>query len=117
MGRPKVKDRRDSQLNFSLTADELTTLKSRATAAGMHLVDYGRAMLLRDHRRTTELPNPNGEALRLQRLLHAQLSRLGNNLNQIARRLNSGGETVPMSLPILLDEIRCALRRGAHDDR
>lgn len=86
MPRPTSKNRRDQQLNFSLTRDELTALRRRADAAGMHLVDFGRDLLLR---------------------------RLGNNLNQIARRLNTREEPAPPSLEPLLREIRILLNRGA----
>ena len=47
MPRPKIAERRDCQLNFSLTRTELTTLRERAAVADMHLIDYGRAQLLR----------------------------------------------------------------------
>lgn len=118
MPRPPSKIRRDRQLNFSLTGDELTALQSRADAAGMHLVEYGRDLLLR--RRAPSARHADPEATEAQTalaraalLLVHELRRLGNNLNQIARRLNTREEPAPPSLEPLLREIRALLNRRA----
>lgn len=118
MPRPPTNNRRDQQLNFSLTSAELTALRSRADAAGMHLVDFGRDLLLR--RRTPSSANVDPEIVDAQNtlaraalLLTHELRRLGNNLNQIARRLNTLDEAAPPSLEPLLREIRALLNRRA----
>ena len=48
MSRPRKNIRRDRQLNFSLTQAELERIRLRAMAAGMRLMDFGRALLLRE---------------------------------------------------------------------
>lgn len=118
MPRPNSKNRRDQQLNFSLTRDELTALRRRADAAGMHLVDFGRDLLLRRRAPSTrgydtEMVEAEGTLARAARLLTGELRRLGNNLNQIARRLNTREEPAPPSLEPLLREIRILLNRGS----
>ncbi len=121
MPRPSSKIRRDQQLNFSLTRDELTGLRSRADAAGMHLVDFGRDLLLRRRApsvRHADHPDPDAATAqtalaRAALLLVHELRRLGNNLNQIARRLNTREEPAPPSLEPLLREIRALLNRRA----
>ena len=118
MPRPSSKIRRDQQLNFSLTRDELTALKSRADAAGMHLVDFGRDLLLRRRAPSARHSDPDaveaqGTLARAALLLVHELRRLGNNLNQIARRLNTRDEPAPPSLEPLLREIRAMLNRRA----
>jgi len=75
---------RDRQFNVAVTADELKRIHARAAAHGMRPVDYGRARLLAAWRAA----GPEiASAAHLDPLLLAQLSRVGNNLNQIARQL------------------------------
>ena len=118
MARPPANIRRDRQLNFSLTGDELTRLRDRAAAAGMHLVDYGRGLLLRRRAPVActcdlERAQVTGALTNAARLLVHELRRLGNNLNQIARRLHGRAEPAPPTLEPLLREIRVLLNRGA----
>ena len=122
MPRPPIKIRRDQQLNFSLTQDELKGLRGRAEAAGMHLVDFGRDLLLRRRAPSTRHVDPvrldaENTLERAARLLTHELRRLGNNLNQIARRLNTRDEPLPPGLEPLLRDIRALLNRGARHDR
>ena len=117
MARPRSKTRRIHQLNFSLTGDELTALRCRADAASMHLVDFGRNLLLYPTATVRRHAPEKAEAVRAlthaARLLVQELRRLGNNLNQIARHLHSHAEPAPPSLEPLLREIRALLNRGA----
>ncbi len=118
MPRPPSKLRRDQQLNFSLTRDELTALRGRADAAGMHLVEFGRDLLLRRRVPAARLADAEaveaqGALARAALLLVHELRRLGNNLNQIARRLNTREEPTPPNLDPLLAEIRALLNRRA----
>jgi hypothetical protein len=110
MARPKQKLKRDRQFNVAVTAHELEMLHARAAARGMRPVDYGRARLFAE-RRTTEVHAAG--APHLDPLFLTHLSRLGNNLNQIARRLNTVGQPAPPTLEPLLREIRALLSRRA----
>lgn len=109
--RPKQNIRRDRQFNVSLTSREFELLFARAAACCMRPVDYARARLFG----MTEPPAGQRTA-HLDPLLQAQLSRLGNNLNQIARRLNTVGGPAPPSLEPLLRDIRALINREGADD-
>jgi hypothetical protein len=83
------KRQRDAQIKIRCTSDEFTAVAAKADKAGMSLAGFARAALLgtagpRSRRR---LP-VDGTALR-QVLGH--LGKIGSNLNQIARYLNTGG--------------------------
>lgn len=97
-------------MSVALTAREHALLHARAIEAGLRPVDYARAKLLSVRtvsRAVQEGPNHLGP------LLLAQLSRLGNNLNQIARMLHMTRNPPPPSLESLLQELRALLRRAA----
>lgn len=111
MPRPKIAERRDCQLNFSLTQSELTTLRTRADAAGLHLVDYGRAQLLRQRTLVQAATAASENALRADRLVVVQLRRLGNLLNQLVRRCHARDEPLPATLASLLSDLRAILTR------
>jgi hypothetical protein len=107
MGRPKLDIPRIRQFNVALTASEFADVERAARLAGMRPVDYGRAKLLLKPPRLTRgaySVQPVDPAL----LLH--LSRLGNNLNQIARALHELSLPTPEELNALLAEIRAVLR-------
>jgi hypothetical protein len=110
MGRPPKEIRRDRQFNVGLTAREHDVLHARAARAGMRPVDYGRARLLREHRGPASALGV--EAPHLDPLLTVQLSKIGNNLNQIARRLNTLDFPAPPSLEPLLQEIRALIAKA-----
>jgi hypothetical protein len=110
MARPKLEIRRDRQFNVGLTADEHADLHRRARAAGMRPVDYARSRLFSKHFPT--LPKVTRPP-HLDPLLLTHISRIGNNLNQIARQLNSRPLPMPPSLEPLLQELRALLRREA----
>jgi hypothetical protein len=114
MGRPKKDARRDQQLNLSLTYTELDIVRSRAAKAGMPVPDYSRERLLSDRRTNAR---PVLDIPLIAPLLYEQLKRLGNNLNQIARSLNTRQEPVPGILLQLLAEIRELITKGSHHDR
>ena len=50
-GQQKSSEPRDKQLNLSLTASELESIKQRAEAVGMRPVHFGRALLLDENRK------------------------------------------------------------------
>jgi hypothetical protein len=108
MARPRKHEVRDRQFNVGLTAHELELLRQRAAAVGMRPVDFGRARLLGEEAviAAKRVFRPH-----LDPLLLCELSRLGNNLNQIARSLNTRPGPAPPSLEPLLQEIRAMIAR------
>ncbi|MEI9803505.1 MAG: plasmid mobilization relaxosome protein MobC [Pseudolabrys sp.] len=109
MVRPKLKITRNKQFNVSLTANEHATLHQRAGQAGMRPVDYARARLFSEDFRTLQAAP---KAHHLDPLVLVHLSRIGNNLNQIARRLNTVAVPSPPDLEGVLAELRAHLRRA-----
>lgn len=109
MKRAPTKEARDRQLNLSLTATELESIRRRAEAVGLRTAHFGRALLL-DPAQKANLPKEAGS--NLNRLIFSQLARLGNNLNQIARHLNRTGDPLPVDLEPLLRDIRQILMRA-----
>jgi len=107
MSRPQQQERREYQLNLSLTKSELELLRLRAAAAEMHIVPYSRAVLLNEG-----AAPPSPPLAMIDRLTYEQLKRLGNNLNQIARFVNTMRKPPPPSLEPLLADIRAVLNRG-----
>src|SRR5258707_81742 len=95
MGRPKKSEPRSQQLNLSLTASELESIKRRAHAVGMRPVHFGRALLLDQGRKLAIKSEPSSNA---ERLIYDQLVRLGNNLNQMVRHLHQTGDPLPADL-------------------
>jgi hypothetical protein len=110
LARSKQRLKRDRQFNVGLTAPEYDLLLSRAAASGMRPVDYGRARLFGERRGVTFTEPDAGS--QIDPLFQTHLSRLGNNLNQIARRLNRLGYPPTDSLEPLLREIRALLAKG-----
>jgi hypothetical protein len=95
-----------------LTPAERSTLDAAAERAGLSLAGYARSQLLaappvRQARR------PPIERVELARLL-AQLGKIGSNVNQIARALNSTGETPPelAGVPEAIAQMRDAIMRS-----
>jgi hypothetical protein len=109
VARPKKQLKRDRQFNVSLTTRELELLFARAAAAGLRPVDYGRAQLLNEPR----APRPaTAGGPHLDPLFRAQLSRIGNNLNQLTRKVNTLDMPPPPTLEPLLREIRALIAKG-----
>jgi hypothetical protein len=82
------KRQRVKSLQIALTLEESMVVRERAAGAGLSLSSYGRAALLGE-------PGPRARrspTLNAELLAHAvaQLNKVGSNLNQIARILNSG---------------------------
>ncbi len=114
MGRPTKSEPRCEQLNLSLTASELESIKKRALAVGMRPVHFGRAVLLDQARQFAIKSEPSSNA---ERLIYDQLVRLGNNLNQMVRHLHRTGDPLPADLEPLLKDIRHIIERRCRDDR
>jgi hypothetical protein len=103
----KKPDARCHQLNLSLTAGELEDVKRRAEALGMRTVHFARKVLLNGNASPIQL-SAEGVALRHIRL---QLARLGNNLNQMVRRMHENHDPLPNDLEPLLKDIRALIGR------
>jgi hypothetical protein len=108
MGRPKISEPRTKQLNLSLTAAELASIRRRAEAVGMRPVHFGRALFFEQRRKIAPQRNVEGN---IGRLIYGQLVRLGNNLNQMVRHLHATGEPLPADLEPLLSDIRQIIAR------
>lgn len=111
MARPKKYEVRDQQLNLKLTLREMTFVRAAAEVARMEVVDFGRARVLQDGPM-----RPSAEAEDVRALLRAQLARLGNNLNQIARLMHANGSIPPNELLALLRDIRAVFERSVAGD-
>ena len=90
MARPRLgeEERRTRTLGVRLTAVEAAALSERARAARLSMGAYMRRRALGQRVRV-------GEERRLGTAELMELNRIGVNLNQIARLLNSGGATAP----------------------
>jgi Bacterial mobilisation protein (MobC) len=108
MGRPTTSEPRNRQLNFSLTESELESIRQRAASVGMRPVHFGRRLLLEQTGTGTTARQPESN---VGQLIHAQLVRLGNNLNQMVRHLHQTGEPLPADLEPLLRDIRQIIAR------
>jgi hypothetical protein len=90
MARPKRIDageRRTAFLGIWLTPTELAELRTIATEQGASLSEFGRELLFRRAAAVVALTRRNPEAAAIMR----ELNDIGNNLNQIARVLNTTG--------------------------
>jgi hypothetical protein len=115
MSRPRQSEPRRRQLNLSLTERELASIENRASALGMRAVHFSRAVLLSAHRPApaSKLTTAPAELRsgNVDRLIHTQLVRLGNNLNQMMRHAHRVGGPVPDDLAPLLADIRAIIAR------
>lgn len=103
MGRKPKPNRRDHQLNLSLSKDEFIAAYWAAHKSGMRLVDYGRWRLLLESDQPLKQLRSAASA---DPLLLAEMKRLGNNLNQLARFCHSTGHAPPQHLDPLLLRLR-----------
>jgi hypothetical protein len=84
-------------------------LRHRAELVGMRTVHFGRALVIDERRLRTKTIAPDTHLIRL---VYTQLSRVGNNLNQLVRHVHRYGGSPPAELEALLHEIRRILARG-----
>jgi hypothetical protein len=78
---------RDSRLTIRIRPDDQLLLRERAAARGMAPATYV-SVLTRSHLRSLA-PLPKAEWLTLEKIV-TELSKLGRNINQIARAANRG---------------------------
>jgi hypothetical protein len=109
VARPKTPEPRSEQLNISLTRAELDSIKKRAESVGMRPVHFGRLLLLQKGK---QVDPGSAEKSSLDKLIFVQLSRLGNNLNQMVRHLHVTGDPLPADAEPLLKDIRQILTRA-----
>ena len=88
-----------------MTAAELALLEEQASATGLSVSEYARQRLLTGQVKTAR-PKESASIL-------VELSRVGNNLNQIARQLNRGRAHDPHHLDYVLGELVKVLHRQA----
>ena len=101
-------ERRTAFLGIQLTPTERAELEAAAQEVGARVSTFARELLLRRGPAVVAGTRRNPEAAGLMRELNA----IGNLLNQIARHLNSTGETRPWDdLPGVLDLHKRALSR------
>ena len=97
------------RLTFRLSPAEYTDLASLADRAGLTLGSYVRSRALAMPT-TRAVRRPTIQVHALNRL-QADLSRIGNNLNQIARRVNAGDTPLLSELANSLASFREATHR------
>ena len=107
MARPKQPVTRDHQLNLSLTCAEYKLLQTRADAVGLRLTAYARSVLLQQEVQRQAI----SAASRYDRLVYQQWARVGSNLNQVARQLNSFAGVSAQDVEAVLSEIRALISR------
>jgi hypothetical protein len=100
-------------LSVRMTDAEKETIKRRATAYGMSLSDFARIVLLSDLKE----PPPSRTDPTAIRALAWELSKVGTNLNQLAKRANEaakiGSEKELAALIAMEAEVRAVAERIA----
>lgn len=113
MARPRkdAQTARATRFNLRLTAAERARLDEAARAAGQSPTDYARARLLGPE----EVPRfvvPVRH--QVDPAIVVALNRIGANLNQLARRANSGDMLQPGELPEVLAALRSERNATEH---
>lgn len=122
-GPPKVRSgsearQRQHAVGVRLDEAERELLEARAGDSGLSLSAYLRACALGDAGPRARHKAPVNRELLAR--TNADLNRVGNNLNQIAHRLNSGGDPLPAIMESAAAELRqtlAVLRRALGHDR
>lgn len=87
---PSQTDPRNHRLHVRLTSAEQAALSMAAQQCGMSMSDFVRARVLGYRLQSRSEPAAGYQAMEPR--LFAHLSRVGNNLNQIARAFNERGQ-------------------------
>ena len=87
---PKQKERRTGHITIRLSAEERAQLDERAARAGLMIGSYVREAVF-GKPMPRQVRRPPVEKQELARLLGA-LGRIGGNINQLARAVNTGDE-------------------------
>lgn len=97
------KRKRQSRVSIRLTSEEFAEVAKRADAAQLTLASYARAEIL-DSPPPRQARRPAVETENVARVL-AQLGKIGSNLNQIARHMNSGNSIANETLARALTDV------------
>jgi hypothetical protein len=104
-GQMVMSEQRTKSIKIRVSEEELEQLKQRCTKA--RLAEWMREICLGvETKRKTTPPPPRTDP----ELLY-QLARIGNNINQIARKVNADRSIDKVKLLVVLDEIRQELAR------
>jgi Bacterial mobilisation protein (MobC) len=107
-GRGYAGEYRTRSIGIKLTPAERRELESAAKARGAPLSEYVRDLCLRRSAAASARTGRNPEA----KALADQLSRIGNNLNQLARIANTKGATPHLyELRMVTGMVKAALRQ------
>ncbi len=108
-GRPKKQEheKRNARLPaVRLTTAERIDLEQKAEAAGVDLSEWVRQQL-------TAAPVKRMTPQRVSASLITELSRIGNNVNQVARSLNRGRDEDPHHIDAVLHQLHTTLETVA----
>jgi len=85
MARPKtdIKLLKSVHISFRTTADNYRIVAHNASSYGISIADYIR-------KRITNKPLPRYKISPYERNIFIELSRIGNNINQLTRKIHSG---------------------------
>ena len=85
MGRPKknLEDVKLFQINIRVTLNDQVKLEEEATRRGLNVVEFIR-------RKALEFQMPKYSISGLERTTIIELSRIGNNINQMSKKVNQG---------------------------
>jgi hypothetical protein len=85
IGRPELdpEQRRSELLKSYVTPDEYTLIKMKCQMAGMSVSDFLRSLAIDQEIDTTANPDE-------LKKIRAELGKIGSNINQIAKAVNSG---------------------------
>jgi len=101
-------EKRTERLPYArLTVSERVMVEAMANAAGLSVSDFARRAVLGQR-----IAPPTTRKGGIPVGLLSDLARIGNNLNQIARRANASGN-MPAHLPDLIDQLRDTMDRLA----
>ena len=103
---------RTNRVNLRLGDDELAAVQAGATLAGLTPSSYAARTVVAVAMGTlTPIPTTTREELAELVDARVALRRVGNNLNQIARTLNSGGDVTAEQLRAVIERVDQAVRR------
>ncbi|NUK94001.1 plasmid mobilization relaxosome protein MobC [Streptomyces lunaelactis] len=103
---------RPHRMNLRLGDDEKAAIEAAATFARKTPTSYAADVVVAVAMNTlTPIPNTYREELRELIEARSALSRIGSNLNQIARAVNSGGDVTQEQLDAVLTRVGEAVRR------
>jgi len=96
-----------------MSSDELARIDAAAKAARLTRAAYIRKTLLGTSETSSRSEKTVGQIDADQREMIRQLSRIGSNLNQLARSKNSGDPVDPVRIADALSEVTEAVKRVA----